>query len=150
MKIEVTQQKSVRAVALTKKTTMANLAAAIGEGYGKIGAYLAKSGVQMSDAPYVAYPGDMHNEFDLEMGFPVASDLPCEGEFYMTDTYEGKAVSATFKGPYSELSKAYGEVFKYIGENKLEMTGGCYDFYTNDPADTPPEELLTIIVIPIK
>jgi effector-binding domain-containing protein len=38
----------------------------------------------------------------------------------------------------------------YAKENSLESTGIYYDYYLNDPNDTPESELLTQVVYPIK
>ena len=149
MKIELTEQKSELAIAVKKRANMENLKALIDEGYGMISNYLADLGKQMSGAPYIAYY-DFADEFDIEMGFPVAEELSGKGGLYMSKTYEGKAITGTYKGSYDGLKQAYCEIFKYIEENKLEYTGVCYDHYINDPSVTPEDELLTKIVIPIK
>ena len=152
MKIELFEQKSQLSVAVKRKATMENMHALIDEGYGMIGAYLAELSKQPSCAPYICYFNctEDFSEFDLEMGFPVAEELPVKGELYMSKTYEGKVVAGTYKGPYSGLEQAYGELMKYTEENKLELLGIYYDYYLNDPSVTPEDELLTKIVFPVK
>ena len=41
-------------------------------------------------------------------------------------------------------------MMQYLAENKIESTGIYYDYYLNNPADTPENELLTKVVFPIK
>jgi effector-binding domain-containing protein len=38
----------------------------------------------------------------------------------------------------------------YVKDNSLELVGVYYDFYLNNPADTPENELLTKLVFPLK
>jgi effector-binding domain-containing protein len=81
---------------------------------------------------------------------PVSEPLPEQGEFYMSKTCEGKAVTAMHKGAYKDIEKTYAPMMQYLAENKLESTGVYYDYYLNNPADTPESELLTKVVFPIK
>ncbi len=89
-------------------------------------------------------------EFDLELGFPAAGDVPEKDGMYITKTYEGRAVEATHKGSYHTMETTYAAIMRYIQENALEMTGEYYEWYLNDPDNTPEEELLTRVVYPVK
>ena len=84
------------------------------------------------------------------MGIPVKKKAAVSGEFFMSKTCDGKAITATYKGAYKDIEGAYLALMGYMAENKLESTGVYYDYYINDPADTPESELLTQIVFPIK
>ena len=152
MKIEVVEQKSELSLATKKRATMENMMAIIDEGYGKIAGYLAELSKEASGAPYICYFNctEDFSEFDLEMGFPVAEELPVKDGFYMGKTYEGKTLAGTHKGSYSKLEQAYAELMKYAAESNLELTGIYYDYYLNDPSVTPEEELLTKVVFAIK
>ena len=105
----------------------------------------------MAGAPYLAYMNASadFSQFDIEWGFPVSEPLPVSGEFYMSQTYEGKAIVATHKGSYNDIEKVYGAIMEYAKENSLGSTGVYYDYYLNNPATTPESELLTQVVFPI-
>ncbi len=122
------------------------------EGYQKLWAYLAKCGKQMAGAPYCKYTNASEDfmKFDIEMGIPVSELLPEQGEFFMSRTCAGKAITATHKGAYKDIEQTYNPMMQYLVENKLESTGVYYDYYLNNPADTPESELLTKVVFPIK
>ena len=149
MKIELTEQKSELALTIKKRANTENFTTLIKEGYGMLWNYLAELEKQISGSPYVAYFG-FGEEFEIEMGFPVAEKLSVKGEFSLSETYEGRVVTGIYKGSYKGLAQAYEEIFKYIEENSLKSTGIYYDYYINDPSNTPEDELLTKIVIPIK
>jgi len=153
MKIEIEnlQPQNAAAVKFTS-VNMSGIGELVGEGYGKIMGYLAQQGKQMAGSPYLAYmnANEDWSQFDIEVGIPVAEELPENGGIYMSKTCEGKAVCTVYKGAYKDLEAAYCALMDYSKENSLESTGIYYDYYLNDPAETPESELLTKVVFPIK
>ena len=122
------------------------------ERYQKLWTYIAKYGKQMTGAPYCKYTNGSENfmKWDIELGVPVSEPLPEQDEIYMSKTCEGKAITAIHKGAYRDIEKTYAPMMQYLAENKIESTGIYYDYYLNNPADTPENELLTKVVFPIK
>ena len=153
MKIEVANLEPQIAVA-TKKTAvnMEQIAEVATEGLTKLMEFLAKQGKEIAGAPYLAYTNcnEDFSEFDVELGIPVNEAMPATGEIFMSQTYEGRAVTTTYKGAYKGIEVAYVALMDYAKENALEMTGVYYDYYISNPADTPESELLTEVVFPIK
>ena len=129
-----------------------NMAEIMGEGYGKLMAYLAQSGAQMTGAPYCKYFNGSEDfmKFDIELGLPIAQPIAETDGMYMARTCAGKAVTAMHKGAYKEIEKTYGPMMQYLAENNLKSTGIFYDYYISDPANTPESELLTKVVFPIE
>ena len=153
MKVEITNQKPQIAVALKKAAlNMEQIVAAMEEGYPKLMSYIAQQGKEMAGAPYCAYSNgsEDYSQFDIELGIPVNEPVPAQEEFFMSQTCAGKAITATHKGPYKDVEVAYVALMDYLKENSLESTGIYYDYYPNNPADTPESELLTQVVFPIK
>ena len=153
MDIEVTNQESQIAVAVRfEKATMEEISVLATEGLQKVLVFLTQQGVEIAGAPYLAYSNgnDDFIQFDVELGIPVSEEVAVSGEFFLSKTCEGKAVTATHKGAYKDVEAAYVALMGYMAENKLESTGVYYDYYLNDPADTPESELLTQVVFPIK
>ena len=69
-------------------------------------------------------------------------------------TYEkfqgGKYVRFELTGPYDLLPQSSGRVWEIVGEKKLEVRDDfAIENYVNDPRVTPPEELITHILVPI-
>ena len=152
MNVEVKEVQSKISLAVKRKATMENMAAVMGEGYKIILDYLAELGQKPVCAPYAAYmncSGDF-TEFDLEMGFPVAAEVPVKDDFFMSKSFEGSAATVVYKGAYKDIEPAYNALMENMAENSLESTGVYYDYYISNPDDTPEEELLTEVVFPIK
>ena len=153
MEIEVTDQQAQIAVAIKRTAmNMEQIAEATTEGLTRLMEYVTAQGQKMIGAPYLAYMNfqEDFSEFDIELGIPVSEALPVQGEFYMSRSCDGKAITTTYKGAYKDIEVAYVALMDYAKENALEMTGVYYDYYINNPADTPESELLTQIVFPVK
>ena len=156
--VEIINKQPQIAVAMKKTAvSMEQIAEVTTEGYKKIMGYLAEqstpeSGAEIAGAPYLAYmnANEDFSKFDIELGIPVSEAVPAGGEFYMSQTYEGKAIATTYKGAYKDIEVAYVALMDYAKENSLEMTGVYYDYYISNPSETPESELLTQVVFPIK
>jgi effector-binding domain-containing protein len=153
MNIEVVTKESELAVAVKiEQFRFDGMGDIMGENYKKLWDYLASQGKEMAGVPYCKYYNGSEDfmVFDLELGLPVSEALPEQGEFFMARTDAGRALTATYKGPYKEIEKAYGPMMEYMPANKLESTGVFYDYYVNDPSSTPEDELLTKIYFMLK
>jgi len=153
MNVEVTNQKPEIAVAIKVTAIgMDKMVEAMDTGYPKLMGYIEEQGKQITGAPYCCYMNgnEDFSQFDLELGIPVSEAISAQGEFFMSQTYEGKAIAAMHKGAYKDIEKAYTALMDYAKENSLELTGIYYDYYISNPADTPESELLTQVVFPVK
>ena len=122
----------------------------LGRAYGAIAQYLEELGESPSGAPFTGYYNmDMQN-LDLEIGFPVASKLAGRGEIQSGHIPGGKVAATIYTGPYSAIEPAYNALTAFIQENEYKSTGVVYEFYLNDPGETPAEELQTQIVFPLQ
>ena len=153
MNIETINKEAEIALAIKKEAVrFDNMGGVMSEVYQKLWVYLAQQGKQMAGAPYCKYTNGSEDfmQWDIELGIPVSEPLPEQGEIYMSKTCEGKAICATHKGAYKDIEKTYAPMMEYLAANNLESTGVYYDYYLNNPADTPESELLTKVVFPIK
>jgi effector-binding domain-containing protein len=61
----------------------------------------------------------------------------------------GKFSRFVLTGPYENLGKASGRVMEIIAETKLPVRDDYFlENYVNDPRTTPPEQLVTEILVP--
>ncbi len=56
----------------------------------------------------------------------------------------------THVGPYEALGLAYHALLAWVQEHGHEPLGPVWEFYVNDPADVPAEELVTEVALPLK
>jgi AraC family transcriptional regulator len=99
------------------------------------------------DDPTVTAPEKLR--YDAAIVIP--NDLVIEGEIGTRMMPAGKFAVATHCGPYETLGDTYT---RFCGEwlplSGLELLAApALEFYRNSPEDTPPEELLTDIYMPL-
>ena len=88
--------------------------------------------------------------------YKAALSLPKNPNAYIEGLTKEELPSAKYakfllKGPYDNLWLAFDKAFQIVTESSHEFSEGpCLENYLNDPQITPPEELLTEILIPIK
>ena len=150
LNIELVEQETQTVIFIRTRTSFADMPKIIGESYCKITAYLDEIGEQPAGMPYAAYYNLDMQDMDVEMGFPVARQLPGKGEIKLGEIPAGKYVTCLYKGPYSQMEQAYNEIFKWLQENNRELKGVYYEYYYNSPDEVPESELLTKIAIPVK
>ena len=153
MKIEVTNLQPQIAAAIKRTTLgMDKIVEVMNTDYPKLMEYIAEQGKQIAGAPYCFYTNasEDYTTFDIELGIPVSEAVSASGDIFMSQTYGGKALVGTHRGAYKDLEKTYCALMDYAKENSIGIANDCYDYYLNNPADTPEGELLTQVVFPIK
>lgn len=146
----VVEQKAAQpAMSIRRRTRLENLPQVIGQSYKAIMAYLSEKGAHPAGAPYTAYFNLDMQDLDIEIGFPVTRTLPPKDDIVPSEIPAGKQISCIYKGPYSEMEAVYEALNQYAAEQGLTLAGTSYEFYFNGP-ETPEEELLTKIMLPVR
>ena len=136
-------------LSIRTRAAVQDLPQVMGKAYGAIMQYLGELGVPPAGAPFVAYFNMDMQDLDMEIGFPVMQPLPGKGEIQPSEIPGGKAATCLHTGSYPELSQAYQALYAWVNESGYQATGASYEFYLNDPEETPPEKLQTQIVFPL-
>jgi len=149
-KCEVKEQSAQPALSIRTRTAVQDLAQVLGEAYGAMAQYLGELGEQPAGPPFTAYYNMDMQDLDVEIGFPVYKRLPGKDDIKASEIPGGKAATCLHTGPYSEIAPAYNALSEWIKDNGYEVTGVAYEVYLDDPAQTPPQELRTQILFPLK
>ena len=112
--------------------------------------YLESAGIDISGPPFAIYHDPASEGSDVEMCLPVAQPVPESGDITCREISVGNAASTVHTGPYEEIESAYMALAEWVNENGYEPTGETYEFYLNDPGTTSPEDLQTVIFMPLK
>lgn len=150
--IEMLKQLEQPIVYIRKKTDIAGMPAVIGSSFMEIGAYLKELDEMLTDLPFVAYPNfEMmdENNIDVMIGFHVSKLLPEKKDIKVMMLPERKIIFSMYRGKYEDMAPLYLEMAQWMKENGYEGTGTSYEYYYNGP-DTPEEDLLTRIIMPLK
>jgi AraC family transcriptional regulator len=75
-----------------------------------------------------------------------------EGEFGVTELAGGEYAMLLHKGPYEKLSESYRLIFGawLPGSGRELRDVPCFEHYLNSPQTARPEELLTVIHVPVE
>lgn len=145
----ILQREDQPVLSIRSTTSMRDLPETILNALAKINQFMEENGVSPDGPAFVAYYNlDIH-EMSVEIGFPVTQAIEGDDEVQPRTIPGGPAGVCLYTGPYQELATAYQQLNAYVESQGREPTGVSYEFYLNDPAVTPPEELETQIIFPI-
>ncbi len=150
IKCEIYEQAAQPTLTVRTNTSVEKLPQKLGEAYGAVGQYLGSLGEAPGGAPFVAYYNMNMEDLDIEAGFPVSKAFPGSGTIQSSQMPAGKFATCLYKGPYCDCGQAYEELTRWVQEQGFETTGVVYEFYLNNPAETPPDELKTQIIFQLK
>jgi effector-binding domain-containing protein len=123
---------------------------AIGEGLGKAFPYSQKAGLPVVGRPFTRYLSTGPGLFDIEVGMPVASTGPGEGDVEARILPGGAVAVALHGGPYDQLSETYAALERWIEANGFRAGVAPWESYITDPADFPdPAEWRTEVYWPL-
>ena len=146
---EITDQPERPTLAVRTHAAVQDLPQLFGQTYGALMQYMSEMGTQPAGMPFAAYYNmDMQN-LDIEIGFPIATPLPDRGEIKCGALCAGKYASTMHIGPYDTVGPAYEALTQFVKESGYEPTGVAYEVYFSGP-ETPPDEIQTQIVFPLK
>lgn len=148
---ESKHQPAQTALTIRAHASAQDLPNVLGQSYARIMQHVGQLD-QMAQvgAPFVIYYDMNMDNLDIEIGFLTQTALPGVEGIQSTVIPEGEIVTCTYTGPYPEMMDAYQALTEFASENNLQPSGVTCEIYLNDPACTPPEQLQTQIVFPLK
>jgi DNA-binding transcriptional MerR regulator len=82
--------------------------------------------------------------YDIEIAVPVKENTG------QTRTLSGNLCAmVTLKGPYNNLPSVYARLQEWVEANGYQITSPFYEIYLTDPGQTPPEENITEVYLPV-
>lgn len=148
--MELQETSDLDTIAVRVVVPVEELSEVMGSNYEKIMAYLGREEVQPSGPPFAMYHNMDMSALEVDIGFPVPSQLPGSGDLTPGRIPGGRAVVATHEGSYETINETYDALMAFVEEKGLEMAEFSLEFYLNDPRQTPPDDLRTEIRFPVK
>jgi len=147
---ELKDQPAQPTLVIRTRTPVQDLPQLMGETYGTIAQYLRELDECPAGPPFAVYHNMDMQDLDIEIGFPVARELQGQGTIQSSELPAGDVATCLYTGPYQDIGQPYEALSQWITDRGREPTGVSYEFYLNDPQETPPEQLQTQIVFPLK
>lgn len=146
---EIKEQAAQPSLTIRTRADAQELPQVLGRCYASLYTYLEQIGQPPAGPPYIAYYNMDMQDLDLEVGVPVAKELPGNGEIQPAALPGGTVATCLYTGSYKELGVAYNTLTRFIEDHHRQAAGPAYEIYLNDPSDTPPEQLQTLILFPL-
>ncbi len=138
------------AVTIKSRVNVEDLPDVFASSFESLVEYLEEIDEDIAGPPFAIYYNVEMEDLDVEMGLPVTRDIPGKGNITSREIAIEKAASTIHTGPYEEIESAYLALAEWMNDNGHEPEGASYEFYLNDPGTTAPEDLQTVIFIPVK
>jgi effector-binding domain-containing protein len=147
-----------RPVLLTRSTAKASdgaaISAALGAAYQKLLNYGMTNNINVAGAPLaitISHDPAGNWVFDAAMPLeskPEAAVAEADG-VKVGQSYSGRVVKLTHKGPYNTIAPSYDRIRAYIKANGLKEKPVAWEEYVSDPGETADSELLTNVYVAI-
>ena len=136
---------------LEAATDSQSSSAVLGAAYGEIVALAQGNGIVLSGAPYAVINGHGEGKWQFDAGIPVdRNDVEPTGRVIVARTFGGKAVDFRHLGAYDTLSQTHAKAHAWLATRGMEASGNRIEIYVSDPTNTPPEQVLTLVRVPVK
>ncbi len=165
-KIEIIERESEEVVMMSATVSTFKLPTIMGKVYKELFSYLNSIDSEAKGASYTRYLDlDWHGmrtesklsaffklftrKWKMEMGIAVDSEVPEEGEIKRTTLSAGKFLKTMHIGPYHKVGETYKLLLNYADMKNLKLKNESFEFYLNDPRETPKEKLETLVLVPL-
>jgi effector-binding domain-containing protein len=138
----------------------AAIAAAVGDAFAKVQAFMTQHSMPASGHPRVTYTEWSPTVVRFSAAIPIAEvpphvmDTP---EVAIKATSETRALRFVHHGPYRDLRTTYGRIEAWLRERGgIKTTADwaryapMWEEYVNDPATTPESELITRVYLTLR
>jgi len=127
------------------------------DAWGAVCAYAFPAGLVGENSKFIGISHDDPNntpedKLRYDACITVDREVQPSAEIGVQDIAGGRYAVFLHKGPYDKLMGVYAEIFeKWRPANDYTLREvPCFEIYLNSPDQTPPEELLTEVCIPIE
>ncbi|MGB0598560.1 MAG: SRPBCC family protein [Rubripirellula sp.] len=105
-----------------------------------------------SEAISIYHPVNLkHGRFEFTTGFPVSSAVAPPSGLQCIEIPSGKFLRIRHTGSYDNLGNAWSGIYQFARAKKLKIAKrDGFEIYRNNPNDTPVNELVTDVYVPLK
>jgi effector-binding domain-containing protein len=144
-------------VSLRSEMDVAKIGNLLGSNYALIGDFLKTQGLAMAGPVGAINHSVTEKEWVFDAIVPFAGPVEArakaaaaKGPIRIGTTPAGRTIKAVHVGPYEGMQQTYEKIAAYQRDKKLESRGLSWEQYVSDPANTPPERLVSYVFQPIK
>lgn len=131
------------------RSTAAQLPKGFFHRYAQLAQHALAHGQAPASPPFAVYENNDGNAADVEAGFSIDADIESSGGMFVQHLPGVTVASLIHRGAYSKIEPSYFRLLEWMHESGLQRAGRFMEVYLNSPVDTPEDELLTQIMIPV-
>ena len=148
--VQVTTTEPQPYIGITVTTTVQKIGEELGQIYGEIMAHIGGHGIEPIAPPFALYHR-MEDDGTVEMtaGVAVDGEIPTTGRIHEGELPGGEVATTTHTGPYENLYDAVMAIDAWMNENGRTARSGHWEHYVDDPGETAPDRLRTVLYWPI-
>ncbi|MCB2219158.1 MAG: GyrI-like domain-containing protein [Bacteroidetes bacterium] len=149
--VQLTEVKSMDALAIRAETSMEGLADAMGGAFGQLMQFIQTSGQEVAGYPFAIWYQWEGETFVIDNCIPVKKAIRANDPIRNIKTYSGKVVTAKHTGNYESTQYSWGVLEEYVKNNNLKTAGNPWEVYITDPMTEPDEsKWITMLYWPVK
>lgn len=136
---------------IRNKVNMGEIGNVLGQSYGAIQAYIAKTGAKCIGAPMAITLAWDSLSWDFEAAIPIDKEIKGNDQIQVKKSFAGKVLFVEYKGAYDKTYQAYIDLENYKKEKGYADAGGPWEVYITDPmAEPDTSKWITEIYFPVK
>ena len=127
------------------------ISAALGAAYGEIFGFLGANGLESAGQP-MTINRKIDEQYDVDAAVPInqtPENYDDSGPIQVRDLYAGTVLKVVHTGAYTNLADTYAKSMAYLQAQGWTQADASWEVYISDPGNTPEEELITHVFIPI-
>jgi AraC family transcriptional regulator len=124
------------ALVIRRRVARAQIAASLGDLFGKVFGHIQRSGLPLAGAPFARYSEWSAAHVTMEAGFPLAKSAASEGDITAV-TFGGPVARTVHQGPYDGLGAAHQALEEWIVAQGATPGPMTWEAYVTDPGTVP-------------
>lgn len=164
--IEIVERKDIPTLEATASATMFAIPGLCKKTFMTATAILERRQVRMVEAPFIRYfdldweafakMGKLNSLFScffrrwpMRLGVMVPEAMAAQDGLSAGAFPGGRYLQTRHRGPYAKVAETYKRLQAYAAENDLKLKGESAEIYVSDPHAVKPEDLETVVLIPL-
>jgi effector-binding domain-containing protein len=122
------------------------------DSFKQLNTYLDRQGLKPNGPSMTIYTSTDDTGFSFQAAIPLAEEPknPPSGDLAVGKSPSGRALKFVHRGSYDAMDSTYEAITNHLDEKRLEAKDVLIEEYATDPVTTPEDQLVIVVLVPIK
>jgi effector-binding domain-containing protein len=118
----------------------------------QLNTFLDRQGLKPNGPSMTIYTSTDDTGFSFQAAIPLAEEPknPPSGDLAVGKSPSGRALKFVHRGSYDAMDSTYEAITNHLDEKRLEAKDVLIEEYATDPVTTPEDQLVIVVLVPIK